>query len=392
MKNDLTYKKTIVVGAGAMGIGIAQVLSQAGVNVLLYDIDPEGVKKALEKLHKTMERLVLKGKIDQADSLEIFKRITPIESLSKEQDTDLVIEAISENIDLKRRLFEQLEQIFPADTIFATNTSSLSIASLAKELNQPERLIGIHFFNPAALMPLVEIIPSLATSPELVSQCKTWLLQMGKSPVVAKDSPGFIVNRVARAFYGEAMNIYEEGIASPDTIDWAMTSIGKFKMGPFLLTDFIGQDINYSVSESVWTQFYFEPRFRPNISQKRLVDLGWLGRKAGRGFYLYEEGIALTNPIKDDVLGNHILERILALLINEALSALGDNLCSLEDLETAMTKGVNYPMGLIEWAKKLGPEKILQILNDLLNKTGDARYRPTVLLQEWVSNGKLELK
>ena len=392
MKNDLTYKKTIVVGAGAMGIGIAQVLSQAGVNVLLYDIDPEGVKKALEKLHKTMERMVLKGKIDQADSLEIFKRITPIESLSKEQDTDLVIEAISENIDLKRRLFEQLEQIFPADTIFATNTSSLSIASLAKELNQPERLIGIHFFNPAALMPLVEIIPSLATSPELVSQCKTWLLQMGKSPVVAKDSPGFIVNRVARAFYGEAMNIYEEGIASPDTIDWAMTSIGKFKMGPFLLTDFIGQDINYSVSESVWTQFYFEPRFRPNISQKRLVDLGWLGRKAGRGFYLYEEGIALTNPIKDDVLGNHILERILALLINEALSALGDSLCSLEDLETAMTKGVNYPMGLIEWAKKLGPEKILQILNDLLNKTGDARYRPTVLLQEWVSNGKLELK
>ena len=240
MKNNLTYKKTIVVGAGAMGIGIAQVLSQAGVNVLLYDIDPEGVKKALEKLHKTMERMVLKGKIDQADSLEIFKRITPIESLSKEQDTDLVIEAISENIDLKRRLFEQLEQIFPADTIFATNTSSLSIASLAKELNQPERLIGIHFFNPAALMPLVEIIPSLATSPELVSQCKTWLLQMGKSPVVAKDSPGFIVNRVARAFYGEAMNIYEEGIASPDTIDWAMTSIGKFKMGPFLLTDFIG--------------------------------------------------------------------------------------------------------------------------------------------------------
>ena len=199
MKNDLTYKKTIVVGAGAMGIGIAQVLSQAGVNVLLYDIDPEGVKKALEKLHKTMERLVLKGKIDQADSLEIFKRITPIESLSKEQDTDLVIEAISENIDLKRRLFEQLEQIFPADTIFATNTSSLSIASLAKELNQPERLIGIHFFNPAALMPLVEIIPSLATSPELVSQCKTWLLQMGKSPGLSLATTGDLPKRLTAA-------------------------------------------------------------------------------------------------------------------------------------------------------------------------------------------------
>jgi 3-hydroxybutyryl-CoA dehydrogenase len=304
----------------------------------------------------------------------------------------VVIEAISENIELKRDLFQKLEDLLPADTIFATNTSSLSIASLAKGLNHPERLIGIHFFNPAALMPLVEIIPSMATGPEIVSDCKSWLTQMGKSPVVAKDSPGFIVNRVARAFYGEAMNIYEEGIASPDTIDWAMISLGKFKMGPFLLMDFIGQDINYSVSESVWTQFYFEPRFRPNISQKRLVDQGWLGRKTGRGFYTYEEGSAVSNPIKDEVLGNSILERILALLINEALSALGDRLCTLEDLETAMVKGVNYPIGLIEWAKKIGPDKILQILKDLLDHTGDGRYRPTPLLKDWVTKEKLEIK
>ncbi len=392
MKNDLTFKKTIVVGAGAMGIGIAQVLSQAGVRVFLYDIDLAGVKKALEKLEKIMERLVAKGKLERVESREILKRITPIESLAKAQGAQVVIEAISENIKLKRDLFQELEEISPADTIFATNTSSLSIASLAKGLNHPERLIGIHFFNPAALMPLVEIIPSMASRPEIVSDCKNWLMQMGKSPVVAKDSPGFIVNRVARAFYGEAMNIYEQGIATPDTIDWAMTSLGKFKMGPFLLTDFIGQDINYSVSESVWTQFYFEPRFRPNISQKRLVDQGWLGKKTGRGFYIYEEGSAISNPIRDEVLGNSILERILALLINEALSALEDRLCSLEDLETAMVKGVNYPMGLIEWTKKIGPDKILQILKDLLNHTGDARYRPTALLQEWVSKGKLELK
>ena len=392
MKNDLTFKKTIVVGAGAMGIGIAQVLSQAGATVFLYDIDLAGVKKALEKLEKVMERLVVKGRLERIESREILKRITPIEALEKAKGAQVVIEAISENIELKRELFQRLEDLLPADTIFATNTSSLSIASLAKGLNHPERLIGIHFFNPAALMPLVEIIPSMATEPEIVSDCKSWLMQMGKSPVVAKDSPGFIVNRVARAFYGEAMNIYEEGLASPDTIDWAMTSLGKFKMGPFLLTDFIGQDINYSVSESVWTQFYFEPRFRPNTSQKRLVDLGWLGRKTGRGFYTYEEGSAIFNPIKDEALGNSILERILALLINEALSALGDRLCTLEDLETAMVKGVNYPIGLIEWAKKIGPDKILQILKDLLDHTGDGRYRPTPLLKDWVTKGKLEIK
>ena len=392
MKNDLTFKKTIVVGAGAMGIGIAQVLSQAGATVFLYDIDLAGVKKALEKLEKVMERLVVKGRLERLESREILKRITPIEALEKAEGAQVVIEAISENIELKRDLFQRLEDLLPADTIFATNTSSLSIASLAKGLNHPERLIGIHFFNPAALMPLVEIIPSMATGPEIVSDCKSWLTQMGKSPVVAKDSPGFIVNRVARAFYGEAMNIYEEGIASPDTIDWAMTSLGKFKMGPFLLMDFIGQDINYSVSESVWTQFYFEPRFRPNISQKRLVDQGWLGRKTGRGFYTYEEGSAVSNPIKDEALGNSILERILALLINEALSALGDRLCTLEDLETAMVKGVNYPIGLIEWAKKIGPDKILQILKDLLDHTGDGRYRPTPLLKDWVTKGKLEIK
>ena len=392
MKNDLTFKKTIVVGAGAMGIGIAQVLSQAGATVFLYDIDLAGVKKALEKLEKVMERLVVKGRLERHESREILKRITPIEALEKAEGAQVVIEAISENIELKRDLFQKLEDLLPADTIFATNTSSLSIASLAKGLNHPERLIGIHFFNPAALMPLVEIIPSMATGPEIVSDCKSWLTQMGKSPVVAKDSPGFIVNRVARAFYGEAMNIYEEGIASPDTIDWALTSLGKFKMGPFLLMDFIGQDINYSVSESVWTQFYFEPRFRPNISQKRLVDQGWLGRKTGRGFYTYEEGSAVSNPIKDEALGNSILERILALLINEALSALGDRLCTLEDLETAMVKGVNYPIGLIEWAKKIGPDKILQMLKDLLDHTGDGRYRPTALLKDWATKGKLEIK
>ena len=293
---------------------------------------------------------------------------------------------------MKSETFKDLENIVSLDTVLATNTSSLSIASLAKNLSDPERFIGIHFFNPAPVMPLVEVIPSLATSPELIDRCKQWLTAMGKSPVVAKDSPGFIVNRVARAYYGEAMNIFEEGMASPDTIDWAMTSLGNFRMGPFLLTDFIGHDINYAVSESVWRQFYFEPRFRPNISQKRLVEMGWLGRKTGRGFYRYEDGAAITAPVKDEKLGKEILERVLALIINEAIDALDHNLCSKKDLEMAMTKGVNYPMGLIAWAENIGPEKVLKTLCELQKKTGDMRYRPSPLLQEWARTGKLELK
>ena len=389
---DLTLTKTTVVGAGAMGIGIAQVLSQAGVSVSLYDKSSTGAEKAMERLAKTLDRLVLKGKIKKEEAEGIFKRITPIDSLEGAKGSQLVIEAIPENLELKSETFKDLENIVSLDTVLATNTSSLSIASLAKNLSDPERFIGIHFFNPAPVMPLVEVIPSLATSPELIDRCKQWLTAMGKSPVVAKDSPGFIVNRVARAYYGEAMNIFEEGMASPDTIDWAMTSLGNFRMGPFLLTDFIGHDINYAVSESVWRQFYFEPRFRPNISQKRLVEMGWLGRKTGRGFYRYEDGAAITAPVKDEKLGKEILERVLALIINEAIDALDHNLCSKKDLETAMTKGVNYPMGLIAWAENIGPEKVLKTLCELQKKTGDMRYRPSPLLQEWARTGKLELK
>ena len=389
---DLTLTKTTVVGAGAMGIGIAQVLSQAGVSVSLYDKSSTGAEKAMERLAKTLDRLVLKGKIKKEEAGGILKRIAPIESLEGAKGSQLVIEAIPENLELKSETFKDLENIVSLDTVLATNTSSLSIASLAKNLSDPERFIGIHFFNPAPVMPLVEVIPSLATSPELIDRCKQWLTAMGKSPVVAKDSPGFIVNRVARAYYGEAMNIFEEGMASPDTIDWAMTSLGNFRMGPFLLTDFIGHDINYAVSESVWRQFYFEPRFRPNISQKRLVEMGWLGRKTGRGFYRYEDGAAITAPVKDEKLGKEILERVLALIINEAIDALDHNLCSKKDLEMAMTKGVNYPMGLIAWAENIGPEKVLKTLCELQKKTGDMRYRPSPLLQEWARTGKLELK
>ncbi len=388
MKKHLVFNKIAVVGAGAMGIGIAQVISQSGAKVFLFDISHENALSAKRKLGQTFERLVSKKKFKRDEADTILDRVVPVEKLSHAVDVDLVIEAVSENLEIKTKVFSNLEKIFTKSTIFATNTSSLSIGSLAKHLKNPQRLIGLHFFNPAPVMHLVEVIPSLATDEKLAQKCKKWLLEIGKAPVMAKDSPGFIVNRVVRSFYGEAMNIYEEGLASPETIDWAMTSIGKFRMGPFMLTDFIGQDVNYTVSESVWKQFYNEPRFRPNRCQKELVDLGWLGRKTGRGFYKYENGEAQVPNAKEDfALGEYILNRILATIINEALSALSSGICSREDLETSMVKGVNYPMGIIEWAEKLGPKNVLKLLQGLFQRTGDMRYRPAPLLQEWAESG-----
>lgn len=388
MEKHLVFNNIAVVGAGAMGTGIAQVVSQSGAKVYLYDISYENTLSAKKKLEQTFEKLVNKKKFNTDEAKSILDRIVPVEKLSQTVDVGLVIEAVSENLEIKTKLFKSLEKTFNESTIFATNTSSLSIGSLAKHIKDPKRFIGLHFFNPAPIMPLVEVVSSLATDEKLAPKCKKWLLEIGKVPVLSKDSPGFIVNRVARSFYGEAMNIYEEGLADPQTIDWAMTSIGKFRMGPFMLTDFIGQDVNYAVSESVWKQFYHEPRFRPNRCQKELVDLGWLGRKTGRGFYNYKNGEAQVSKAKEDLaMGEYILNRILATIINEAFSALSSGVCSREDLEISMVKGVNYPMGIIEWAEKLGPKNILKLLQGFFQRTGDMRYRPVPLLQEWAESG-----
>lgn len=232
-------------------------------------------------------------------------------------------------------------------------------------------------------MPLVEIVPSLATDPAVVARCEAEVLRWGKVGVVAKDTPGFIVNRVARPFYAEALNILEEGIADVPTIDWAMTHLGGFRMGPFALMDLIGHDVNYTVTETVWTQFYYDPRFRPNLTQKRLLEAGWLGRKTGRGFYNYHEGSPSKEPKTDLELGRKIVERILALLINEASDAVYRQVASPSDLEVAMTQGVNYPKGLIAWGAEWGFGQALKTLEALLSRTGDPRYRPCPLLRDW---------
>ncbi len=376
-----------VIGAGAMGSGIAQVASQSGCRVVLYDTNQAALDKSAASLEKVMRRLVEKERVDIKESNAIQSRISYVNNLQEFSGCALVIEAIVENADIKKSVFQQLENIVSPQTILASNTSSLSIASLASALTFPGRMIGIHFFNPAPLMPLVEIIPAISTEAVVTDAAKTIIDDWGKVTVLAKDTPGFIVNRIARPYYAEAVKMYDEGLSDPATIDWAMKSLGLFKMGPFELMDLIGHDVNYVVAETVWTQMYYDPRYRPSLTQKRMMEAGLLGRKSGRGFYDYREGAEKPEPTTDQTTGEMILHRILAMLINEAADAVFLNVASPKDIELAMTKGVNYPKGLLQWGDEIGVENILGILDDLHARFGDDRYRASAYLRDCAAVG-----
>jgi 3-hydroxybutyryl-CoA dehydrogenase len=370
-----------VVGAGTMGAGIAQVAAQAGHRVVLTDTNPEQLKKAEQQISSSLLKLTEKGKFSSEEAEEIKNNMAYSTQLSELQEAALVIEAIVENLAVKHQVFTQLEQVVSPTCILASNTSSLSIASIGSCLQDPSRFLGIHFFNPATLMPLVEVIPGVATSSENTQHIEELITSWHKTVVVCKDTPGFIVNRVARPFYGEALRIYEEGLADFATIDWAMTTIGGFKMGPFTLMDYIGNDINYTVTETVFAAFYFDPRFKPSFTQKRHMEAGFLGRKTGRGFYNYQEGSVAPAPNRNEALGQQIFERILVLLINEAADAVFMQVASPAAVDLAMTKGVNYPKGLLAWADELGAGWVLERLESLFAEYGEDRYRPNPLLR-----------
>ena len=377
-----------VLGAGSMGSGIAQIAATQEHSVVLVDLNDEALAKSEASLNKILARLVEKEKIDEATSKVIIGRIKFSNKIDDFSDCGVVIEAIIENIAVKQQVFAQLEKVVRKDCILASNTSSLSIASIASACEISDRVIGIHFFNPAPLMPLVEIIPAVQTSEETKNIARALINSWKKVTVLTKDTPGFIVNRVARPFYGEALKIYEEGIADFATIDWAMTELGGFRMGPFTLMDYIGNDINYTVTETVFGAFYNDPRYRPSFTQKRHAEAGWYGRKNGRGFYDYAEGAEKPEPNKDEELGGEIVNRIVVMLINEAVDALFLNIATREDIDLAMTKGVNYPAGLLEWADAIGLEEVLLRLEFLHAEYGDDRYRPSVLLRRLVREGQ----
>jgi len=383
-----TQSKIGIVGSGAMGSGIAQVAASNNYKTIVFDTNADAIERAKKNLKTTLLKLVEKQKISELNAKEISENITFSNSINDLKDCNLIIEAIIENLGVKQSVFKELENLVSTSCVLASNTSSLSITSIASACNLPERVIGIHFFNPATLMPLVEIIPGLATDINITEQCKKLINAWGKVTVMAKDTPGFIVNRVARPFYSEALRIYEEQIADIATIDWAMKEFGGFKMGPFELMDLIGHDVNYVVTETVWTQFYFDPRFKPSLSQKRLLEAKFLGKKTGKGFYDYKEGAIQPLPNKDVALGKYILNRIICMLINEACDTTYLGIASVNDVDLAMTKGVNYPKGLLKWADEIGLAKVEETLNDLYNLYQEDRYRICILLKNMVKQGK----
>ncbi|MFT4673260.1 MAG: 3-hydroxybutyryl-CoA dehydrogenase [Saprospiraceae bacterium] len=374
-------KNVGIIGAGTMGSGIAQVASTAGCLVRLFDLNQEALDNSEAALEKITNRLVAKGRITSEEKNTIQKNISYVSSLKELATCDLTIEAIVENLDIKKKVFQELESYVSDSCIIASNTSSLSIASIASSLRRPERCIGIHFFNPAPLMKLVEVIPAIQTSSEVLSISEATIKSWKKVVAIAKDTPGFIVNRVARPFYGEALRMYEEGVADFATIDHAMKSVGGFRMGPFELMDFIGNDVNYTVTETVFTAFYHDPRYTPSFTQKRFAEAGYLGRKSGKGFYDYAEGVPTPLPENNPALLNTVFDRILAMLINEAADALFLNIASANDIDAAMTKGVNYPKGLLAWADEKGIDWCVETLDRLYDEYHEARYRCSPLLR-----------
>ncbi len=486
-----------IVGAGAMGTGIAQVAALAGHPVRLFDTRSDAAQGAIESIVAMVDKLAAKGRITAEQTASLRAGLSVARSLEELADCGLIVEAIVEKLDGKQSLFRSLEAFVAPDALLATNTSSISVTAIGSALRSPERLLGMHFFNPAPLMPLVEIIAGVATAPSasatLYATAKAW----GKTPVYAKSTPGFIVNRVARPFYAEALRVLNEGGSDCATIDAILREAGGFRMGPFELMDLIGHDVNYAVTRSVFDAFYGDPRFTPSLRQLELVEAGFLGRKSGRGFYAYGESAPAVTPQAsiacalpknirligegalaatlanrltkqsvayeraaeaadgriaeaegavlylcdgrtangrahhtgepntvlvdlaldlaattrlavtradgcsltafgaavgllqaagyvvsevDDVPGMVVL-RTVAMLANEAADTMHQGVCSAADCDLAMRKGVNYPLGPLEWADKLGAATVVQALDNIREAYGDTRYRVSPLLR-----------
>lgn len=389
-------KKIGILGSGAMGTGIAQVFAVAGCEVILYDHCTSALERAQDALVSSLEKLVDKGKMTADAAKHCVQRVTFDQGLQSFHDRDLIVEAVTENLALKQQLFKDIELLVSSNCVLASNTSSLSITSIASVCSKPERVVGIHFFNPAPIMSLVEIIPALQTKPGLAEELRGFMSSLGKQPVIAKDTPGFIVNRVARPYYGEALRIKEEGIADEMSIDASMVHLGGFRMGPFELMDFIGNDVNYQVTLSVFEAFYYDARYKPAILQKRLVEAGFLGRKAGRGYYAYNAAgqKELSQPLSSGIIvsgeaqpNQEVFERILCMLINEAAEALHLGIASRDDLDMAITKGVNYPKGLLSWADELGIHKVRDRMDSLYELYREDRYRLSPLLRRMADKG-----
>ena len=496
-----------LIGCGAMGSGIAQVAAAAGHRVFLYDSRERAARRAVEKLSETTAGLVEKGRMQASTRERLLANLIAVEEFDELSGAGIAIEAIVEDLEIKRGVFRDLARLLGSSAILASNTSSLSITALASGIEHPERICGMHFFNPAPIMPLVEVVSGPETSPVVAQTVFETAAAWGKTPVLVRSTPGFIVNRVARPFYAEALRVLQERAGDPATLDAIMRDCGGFRMGPFELMDLIGHDINFAVTRSVHAAYFGDPRFSPSILQQELVEAGWLGRKTGRGIFDYTPGATRAEPttaspcsapktialygtlgaaqalfplsekaglrierrhaseeesyflldgnirlalsdghsateraakmqcddlivfdlaldfiatpriaiassetssagalaaacgffqalgksvcVLRDVPGLIVL-RTVAMLANEAAEVVLQGVAAPEAIDTAMRKGMNYPLGPLAWADRVGPRFILRVLESLMNTYGEDRYRPSSLLRRTVArNGRL---
>jgi 3-hydroxybutyryl-CoA dehydrogenase len=387
---SVSVKRVGVVGAGTMGAGIAQVAALGGYETRLHDPIPAALTVGIERLHGALAKGGAKGLWSEADADAASGRVGAAASFEDLGECDLVVEAAPEDLELKRKLFAALAEACGPETILASNTSSLPVTAIAAETPRPERVVGMHFFNPPALMKLVEVVATADSSEDALAATAEVGARMGRTPIRAKDSPGFIANRLARPFTLESLRMLAEGVADATTIDRVCRLGGGFRMGPFELIDLIGLDINLSVARSFYSQGGEPERWRPSPIQERLVGEGHLGRKSGKGFYEYSDGphrdsdpnLGIESPTLDpnelariDPAAPSILPRLIAQIANEAAFALEEEVGTPADMDTAMRLGFNWPRGPLELTELIGPERAVSLLEELREQRGDA-YRP----------------